>query len=230
MKSKDQLMLEEAYQLILEGQFVEFYHAADRKDLESFKGGIRIDLAGTKHYGAGMDQGAGFYVFKDKRDAIEYAIRYATRINERDDDQVIVVIARHDLRASEFDIDYEAHGKIALTYIRHLIDNNLIDLEEYKIKLKECKSLRTGIIGRWCIIDGTGFDNLDNIVDRYAVQQATALYHFFQKLNQNQPELFNKFKAESLKKADTLKYNGEETIYPVRIEDLQGNVLWSRSY
>lgn len=225
MKSGDQLMLEEAYQLILEGQFVEFYHATNKKYLESFKGGIRIDLSGTNHYGAGKDQGSGFYVFKYKRDAI----RYATRINERDDDQVIVVIARHELRASEFDIDYEAHGNIALTYIRHLIDNNLIDLEEYKIKLTECKSLRTGIIGRWCNINGAGFDNLDNIGDTYGVQQATALSQFFQKLNQNQPELFNEFEAESLKKADTLKYNGGETIHPVRIEDLQGNVLWSRS-
>ena len=214
MKSKDQLLLEKAYQLILEEQSIEFYHAADKKDLESFKGGIRIDLAGTKHGGAGKDQGAGFYVFKNKRGAL----KHATDTNEGD--QVIVVIARNGLNASEFDIDYEVGGYFVMVFIKHLLDNKLINPTDYNIKVFSVGTIK---------VNNQGFGYLNDIEKApKSIPQATALAAFCQQLEKTQPELFNKFESEYLNKVSTLKYNGKETIYPVRIEDLQGNILWSK--
>jgi hypothetical protein len=45
-------------------------------------------------------------------------------------------------------------------------------------------------------------------------------------LQQYVPEKFEEFEKRHLPKAKVLKYNGKEKIFPVRIEDLQGNVLW----
>jgi hypothetical protein len=43
-----------------------------------------------------------------------------------------------------------------------------------------------------------------------------------------------KFEEEELlkigdKKSSAIKYNGKETIIPLRVEDLEGNIVWSRS-
>jgi hypothetical protein len=214
MKSKDQQLLEEAYRLIAEGQSLELYHAADKKDLESFKNGIRIDLAGTKHHGAGKEQGAGFYVFKNKKDALSQAA------NMNEGEQIIVVIDRNGLNPSEFDIDYEAGGYFVLVFIKHLLDNKLINPADYNIKV-----FSSGGIS----VNGKGFGLLANITkEPKDPTQGAALASFCRQLQQTKPELFSKFENEYLNRSSALKYNGEELIYPVRIEDVQGNILWSK--
>ena len=42
------------------------------------------------------------------------------------------------------------------------------------------------------------------------------------------PDLFKKFEEQFLSKANAIKYNGKEKIIPLRIEDIEGNVIWSR--
>ena len=48
------------------------------------------------------------------------------------------------------------------------------------------------------------------------------------KLNELNPEMFKRFEEQFLSKANAIKYNGTETIIPLRIEDIEGNVVWSR--
>jgi hypothetical protein len=69
--------------------------------------------------------------------------------------------------------------------------------------------------------DGLGDGGDDTNVGGGASNARFALF-----LQQYAPELFNKFEQEYLPKASVLKYNGKEKIFPVRIEDLQGNILW----
>jgi len=48
------------------------------------------------------------------------------------------------------------------------------------------------------------------------------------RLAQLDPNLFKEFEQQFLSQASAVKYNGEKTIYPLRIEDLEGNVVWKR--
>ena len=47
-------------------------------------------------------------------------------------------------------------------------------------------------------------------------------------LAKENPEMFKKFEQEILPKASAIKYNGKEKLIPLKIEDLEGNVVWSR--
>ena len=103
---------------------------------------------------------------------------------------------------------------------KYLLDNKLINPADYNIRV-----FSSGTFS----IDGKGFGSLNNPEKApKGISQATVLAAFCRQLEQAQPELFGKFESEYLNRVSTLKYNGKETIYPVRIEDLQGNVLWSK--
>ena len=39
---------------------------------------------------------------------------------------------------------------------------------------------------------------------------------------------FDEFENLVLKNANVIKYNGEDKIYPIRIEDLDGNIIWKK--
>jgi hypothetical protein len=59
-----------------------------------------------------------------------------------------------------------------------------------------------------------------------SVRLANLLSDIFRFIKENEPETFNKFEDEVMNKVNVLKYNGTQTIFPSRIEDVQGNVLW----
>jgi hypothetical protein len=42
------------------------------------------------------------------------------------------------------------------------------------------------------------------------------------------PEMFNKFESEYLHLSPAIKYNCKKKIWPLRIEDINGKVLWHR--
>lgn len=69
------------------------------------------------------------------------------------------------------------------------------------------------------------FDKQD---DGIIVHQANALSRVFRQLEKNQPPLFVKFEKENLDQARVLKYNGSEKIWPIRVENPEGRVLWSK--
>jgi len=217
----------------------ELYHATDRDNLESFKSGIDISKAGTKFDGAGgndhkLGQGKGFYVFKKKQSALAHAKRTK---------QDTVVVIDQDINSNNFDIDYEVEGhllkkvfsdqKVVDYLIDHLKKQNIkrqdgspalaqtfldkswfitVPLDVFGTKIMKQFTLTTDVLG-----DGGD----DTNVGGGASNARFALF-----LQQYAPELFNKFEQEYLPKASVLKYNGKEKIFPVRIEDLQGNILW----
>jgi hypothetical protein len=50
----------------------------------------------------------------------------------------------------------------------------------------------------------------------------------FKNLEKLDKSKFNEFKNVVIKTANVLKYNSNEKIYPIRIEDLNGNVIWKK--
>ncbi len=49
------------------------------------------------------------------------------------------------------------------------------------------------------------------------------------KLHEFDPIKYEEFEKRALPAARALKYNGEKKIFPLRIEDSEGNVLWGRA-
>ena len=69
------------------------------------------------------------------------------------------------------------------------------------------------------------FIKIGSNIDRY---RAVNISQMAKKLSTESPEMFERFEQEILPKASAIKYNGKEKIIPLRIEDLEGNVVWSR--
>ena len=224
MKSRDQILLEKAYLQVIKEQVdseLELYHATTIDNMDSFvQKGIDTQLAGTLHNGAGASQGKGFYIFKDKRDAINHTHQFV-----EGDDSIIIVIKAKQLDPKDFDIDYEAEGWLAKKFLKYLITNNLIDVEKYQIKvLEDYVSIKIGSIR----IGLGALANLDKEDNEILVNEANALSSVFKRLEEIQPELFARFEKENLNQAMVLKYNGSEKIWPARIENPEGRVLWSK--
>lgn len=225
MKSKDQTLLEEAYlQIIKEqrDQNLELFHATTVNNMDSFvQNGIDIQRAGTLHGGAGAEQGKGFYVFKNKRDAINHSHGFVDG-----DDSIIVVIKAAELDIKNFDIDYEGEGWLALKFLKYLITNKLIKPEAYGIRLFDSGEVS---IKKDSGMSGFGqLSDFDKQNDEITIGQANALARVFSQLEKNQPNFFAKFEKENLNQARVLKYNGSEKIWPNRIENPEGRILWSK--
>lgn len=237
MKSRDQILLEEAYlQVIKEqvGQGMEFYHATTANNMDSFvQNGIDIQRAGTLHGGAGAAQGKGFYLFKNKRDAINHAHGYVDG-----DDSIIVVIKANELDPKNFDVDYEASNGI---FKRFLFSKETIDyltkkfegtphLHQSKSKLPNgSNSLKLFSPAKnkeiYIVLD---VNQIEGEPEDGNIRDGTANYQVASALEKNVPELFAKFEKENLNQASVLKYNGTEKIWPIRIENPEGRVLWTK--
>lgn len=207
----------------------EFYHATNKEHINSFiQNGIDITKAGTKHNGAGKLQGDGFYVYNDKKIAIHHG-----KVFEDDPNSVIVVIDT-DLTPNNFDIDYEGSSILLRNFILHHWDYFFKHYKEFNMyhHVNGCPTppSKTGVF-RIHIPEKnikTGTFNL-SVIDRESdIAEATVLWELVQKLKHINKPLFDEFKNENLTKAKVLKYNGNTKIYPIRIEDLDGNILWKK--
>lgn len=205
----------------------EFYHGADKTHIQSFIAGIKPELAGTNFQGAGKEQGQGFYVFRSKQRALKYVTSTGSEFIK---DPIIVVIDE-ELNTDSFDIDYEAEYQLAQQFIAKHVDEFT---SNPKYGLKQSPVLKQ--LGNVLIYMGnkcSGFPltkpyntSADDAIGR---QMAEYLFHFFERVKAINPDLYNEFEDEVVDKAIVLKYNGERTIFPARIEDTQGNVLWQKS-
>jgi hypothetical protein len=201
----------------------EFYHGADKSHIQSFISGIKPEMAGTNHEGAGKEQGAGFYLFKDKKRALQYVTQDATEFIK---DPIIVVIDE-ELNTDCFDIDYEGEWKL----VRNFISNHMQELKSnpaYGIKQSPTAE-KLGTAQIW--VDNNTTRSFSMTKPFWGDQQrsvAEAFYILFQNIKKINPNLFNKFEDEVMDKASVLKYNGERKIFPARIEDVKGNILWQR--
>jgi len=211
--------------LLKEANFgrIELYHGSDKSNMESFISGIKPEMAGTNHAGAGKEQGAGFYLFKNKKHALQYVTHDATEFIK---DPIIVVIDE-ELNTDCFDIDYEAEWKL----VRNFISNHMQELKSnpaYGIKQSPVAE-KLGTAQIWVDNHTTkSFSMTKPIEEDQQRSLAEAFYILFQNIKRINPNLFNKFEDEVMDKVNVLKYNGERKIFPARIEDAKGNILWQR--
>ena len=222
----------------------ELYHATTKDNIESFKAGIDKEKAGKLHGGGGASQGKGFYVFKNKNDAIEQAQMETGWPDHSPGPEAydfspigdtIIVIDR-DINSENFDIDYEFEFKFVSKFIANNWNFFLNNWERFhiynhmsgrQIKPPSVKGVFKIGFGE----DWTGTINGNKPIvkaDSRNIPEAAILWKFIQEWKIVDPSLFKKFEDEVLNSVDTLKYNGTEKIFPVRIEDLQGNIIWSR--
>jgi hypothetical protein len=200
----------------------ELYHATPKENIPSFADGIDISKAGKLHGGAGEQQGKGFYVFRNKKAAINHA--------KTMDNDAIVIIDR-DINSDNFDVDYELEYNYLSKFIEKNWDffsKNWDKLHIYthggeQIAPPRMKGVfKIGFDGEWTSTINGNFDTQDGT----SVRDAKLFWKMVQEWKKINPSLFQQFEDETLIKANVLKYNGKEKIYPVRIEDLQGNILW----
>ena len=200
----------------------ELYHAADKDQLESFKSGIDISKAGTKFDGAGANQGKGFYVYSNKNDAYNHA---------KENGQELVVVIDQALNADDFDVDTEGEYQSVIKFIGDNWDFFVKNWKSLGIQhhvLKNQPPTNNGV----CRISFDGartptFNaNTNSSMPIGKDEGPTLIWKMVQEWKKIDLVLFQKFENENLKNAKVLKYNGEKKIFPVRIEDLQGNILW----
>jgi hypothetical protein len=203
----------------------EFYHAADKNALQSFvTRGIVPDLAGTKHGGAGANQGKGFYVYKDKNEALRHA---------KNNGEEIIVVIDEPLNVDEFDVDHEGEYVAVVKFIGEHWDFFFKNWKQLGIHNHVVKNQPPTMKGVFRISfdgerTGTFNTNTNSKIDIGKDRDPTLIWKMVQAWKKINPQLFTRFEQENVKGAQILKYNGDRKIAPTRIEDLEGNILWKR--
>lgn len=231
--------------LVLESrQPILLYHATCFPP-ESFTKGIDPKRA------QGFGQGAGFYVFREKDQALQHARTLETKAQDTEFSKEIecppapdgkiksyIVCIDTPITPKTFDIDYELYSAV---YIDFLLQNqNRISPQTAKqigirkflpkqnavsffLKEPSSNSWSTTVKG----FKGWDEDSLDDdpgTNTKYAPTLALSALI----LSQLDPQLFDKFESRFLHSVGALKYNGNKPIIPHHIEDTQGNTIWSR--
>jgi len=207
----------------------EFYHGTTHP-YESFLGGIKTSISGKHAAG----QGAGFYLFSNKEKAIRHTqdlisgdLTYQDASDVGNSEGKIIVIDAP-LSPENFDIDYEGMSGMFIDYIFENPDLFVGTAAYYPSRN------RTYIIKRINPKYGTISLRDENNKNPFSIRGATAdsapfIYDIARQFQEKHPDMFRQFETRALPKATALKYNGTQTIYPSRVEDLNGNVLWQRN-
>jgi len=214
----------------------EFYHATDWP-VEDF-------IKGIDPRAEGYGQGKGFYVFSNKEDALEHAATLAdvedrgffTKEKEYEgpDKSVKIIVIDPPLTPENFDIDYEGWGSHFIKFMdqNHELFTNKYGNYKYKkyptkgmfmYKQKDLKGLLPDEV-------------LKKLFSRISLRtnedpgrsNAPVLSMVARLFAEEHPDKFRAFEEEILPSTGILKYNGAFPLSPARIEDVEGNVLWSR--
>lgn len=216
-----------------EEKLKEFYHGTTFP-VESFTQGI--DASRAKGHG----QGSGFYVYLGKSDAINHARDLASGEMfkgfgddaDQADGKPIIVVINPPFTPENFDIDFEAFGNSFGMFVLDNIDYFAQNHQELGIgsrlgfkpdrvlKLAKDRKVQFSNRKRSTIIFPS--EEINPVVAANISQTA-------EKLSELNPDMYRKFEESVLSSASAVKYNGAEKIFPLRIEDLEGNVLWSRN-
>ena len=203
----------------------ELYHASKKSDIESFvKNGVRPDMAGREHGGAGKNQGSGFYLFKEKSRAIKHA---------HDDGRDTIVVIDVPINIQNFDLDYEGEFLKVMKFMATHWDFfskhwEELGIRHHILKTKPPSPTMKGVFSLSFDGKSTSSLNANNPghigADKDIIPEAIwKMVQVWKKIN---PALFNKFESENIEDAEVLKYNSDKKIWPTRIEDLDGNILW----
>jgi len=214
-----------------EGEGILLYHATCFPP-ESFVGGI--DPGRAKGFG----QGEGFYFFTKKEDAIQQGKTLEDPEGfsggwfddkkeepcppEPQPPKAHIIISDEPVTPDMFDVDYEVYGR---GFVRFVLDN-----EEFFESKKEDYGIAGIKSERYILIRVRGGSGKKALTPTSVLtsDQGRHLSYIAKKFSQDSPEMFKKFEEEFLSKASAIKYNGKEKLTPLRIEDLEGNVVWSR--
>lgn len=213
-----------------EEKLKEFYHGTTFP-IESFVKGI--DTTRAKGHG----QGAGFYLYVDKATAINHARELASGEmfkgldgGDSSDGKPIIVVVNPPFTPENFDIDFEAFGNAFGMFVLDNIDYFAQNHQKLgigsKFGFKPAGVLKLAKDGKIRFGSSTmRFPSSEGISPVQAANISTTA----KLLSELNPEMYRKFENSVLSNASAVKYNGPEKILPLRIEDLKGNVLWSRS-
>ena len=206
-----------------EGEGILLYHATCFPP-ESFVKGI--DPTRAKGYG----QGEGFYFFTNKAYAVSTGKDAAAGNIDKevpcpeDSTGVFIVVSDEPVTPENFDIDYEAYAGGFAEFVVNNREYFEPRKDNYGLGIRRIDDrgiaiyTRPGKKGSKGIQPGTDIDR----------HRAVIVAQMANDLAEENPEMFKRFEQEILPKADAIKYNGKEKIIPLRIEDLEGNVVWSR--
>jgi len=151
----------------------------------------------------------------------------------------IIVVVDEPVTPQNFDIDYELYAKGLIGFIEGNLDYFKQNGEALGIITKKLDShlsvdkkalgLQGGrkTVARW---DSRASWDSDIHGEDYGIDIGTGelLGMVASKLHELDPTKYEEFEKQALPPARALKYNGETKIWPLRIEDAEGNVLWSR--
>ena len=196
----------------------ELYHATTKDKAESIKvNGPELSFAGQNFGGTGKSQGAGFYFYKNKKRALNHATEYRGEV---------ILVFDQNINSDVFDIDYEGEYNLAGKYLMDNVEYVKANQEQLGIKKFNDTDKRRPLVTVDAGPGGYGTIGLQD--DDVSGGQANKMAHIFRQIQKINPTMFNAFEQLVLNVSSTLKYNGTEKIFPVRIEDLQGNIIWSR--
>lgn len=197
----------------------ELFHATNKDNMNSFVNGIDLNKTGKNYDSAGEIQGNGFYLWKNKKSAIQHA---------KNSDHDILIIVDKNITSEEFDIDYELGANI----VREFLHNNIEKIRPISKKVGLNITPRDGkdFVSFW---KGgkklVGLGDLGQKTTDTSIGSGETYYQIINKIHEYDHNLFLEFEKFALAKCDALKYNGKDKIFPLRIEDLEGNILWDKS-
>ena len=194
----------------------ELYHSTTKEKAEKIKiNGPDLSLSGQNFDGAAKTQGGGFYFYKNKKRALSHAADYKGEV---------IMVFDQNISSDVFDIDYEGDYNLAGKYLQ---DNaEFIEKNKDKLGIYFLKKDQNGKLISVGVSMGSGAGAIPLQDDDVSVAMANKMAFIFQNIEKIDKSKFDAFENEFLKISNILKYNGGEKIYPIRIEDLQGNILW----
>jgi hypothetical protein len=219
-----------------EGEGVLLYHATCSPP-ESFASGIDPTIA--KGYG----QGEGFFFWTSRKRAVHHARSILLPGEQKEQSAdcslgAFIVVSDEPVTPETFDIDYEAYAE---GFAKFMIDNLQYFAENMKVfgmdtpwpmRRKTAEEIFLKPPHQFLV---TGVEMEPVIKLKWLAQgretntyAAEALSQVAKELAEFDSEMFKNFEQEILPKATAVKYNGKERPIPLRIEDLEGNVVWSR--
>jgi len=200
---------------------------------ESFIKGID----GSKAKGFG--QGAGFYFYTKKENAINHGKNLVSKDSNiskqvkcpENSKGSFIIVSDEPITPENFDIDYEVYATGLLQFIKQNLEffSNKEKELSFKIVTGPNNTPTMAIIKSGLSPQYSGRASLNLDTTDVSVLHGELLSLIAYKISQLSPEMFKKFEEQFLKKANAIKYNGDKVIYPLRIEDLEGNIVWNRS-
>jgi len=229
-----------------EGGTKELYHATlsgpNNEILNSFIHN-GIDPQKSKGY----FQGGGFFVFQDKNIAINHAKDVDETQDKKDPffkkevevkGKPIIIVVDEPITPECFDIDYEAFSQAFSRFMydnfnffqKHANDLNMFIHSKYDDTKRVFAAFNSQKIPD-SVLRGVRFTPRGEIKDQQTVspEEGGEYSKFAEKLAKLDPNMFNKFEEEYLHLSPAIKYNCKKKIWPARIEDINGKILWQRN-